>query len=79
MGDGMSSVAPAPTGSIDAGAGDRRLKLGVIGAGAWAAFAHIPAFLRRSDVEPWIVNRRDGASSSDGGHLPATCPNWGTR
>ncbi len=56
----MSSVAPAPQGSVDA-AGGRRLRLGVIGAGAWAAFAHIPAFLRRADVEPWIVNRRDEA------------------
>jgi len=37
----------------------RRLRLGVIGAGAWAAFAHIPGFLRRPEVEPWIVNRRD--------------------
>lgn len=39
----------------------RRLRLGVIGAGAWAAFAHIPGFLRRSEIEPWIVNRRDPA------------------
>ncbi len=38
---------------------DGRLRLGVIGAGAWAAFAHIPGFLRRTEVEPWIVNRRD--------------------
>ncbi len=38
---------------------DRRLRLGVIGAGAWAAFAHIPGFLRRPEIEPWIVNRRD--------------------
>jgi predicted dehydrogenase len=37
----------------------RRLRLGVIGAGAWATFAHIPGFLRRPEVEPWIVNRRD--------------------
>lgn len=37
----------------------RRLRLGIIGAGAWAAFAHIPGFLRRPEVEPWIVNRRD--------------------
>jgi predicted dehydrogenase len=36
-----------------------RLRLGVIGAGAWAAFAHIPGFLRRREVEPWIINRRD--------------------
>jgi predicted dehydrogenase len=38
---------------------ERRLRLGVIGAGAWAAFAHIPGFLRRPEVEPWIINRRD--------------------
>lgn len=38
-----------------------RLRLGVIGAGAWAAFAHIPGFLRRPEVEPLIVNRRDPA------------------
>lgn len=37
----------------------RRLRLGVIGAGAWATFAHIPGFLRRPEVEPWVVNRRD--------------------
>jgi predicted dehydrogenase len=37
----------------------RRLRYGVIGAGAWATFAHIPGFLRRPEVEPWIVNRRD--------------------
>jgi predicted dehydrogenase len=37
----------------------RRLRYGVIGAGAWAVFAHIPGFLRRPEVEPWIVNRRD--------------------
>jgi predicted dehydrogenase len=37
----------------------RRLRLGVIGAGAWASFAHIPGFLRRPEIEPWIVNRRD--------------------
>lgn len=42
-----------------AGANGRRLRLGVIGAGAWATFAHIPGFLRRPEVEPWIVNRRD--------------------
>jgi predicted dehydrogenase len=36
-----------------------RLRLGVIGAGAWATAAHIPGFLRRPEVEPWIVNRRD--------------------
>lgn len=38
---------------------ERRLRLGVIGAGAWATFAHIPGFLRRPEVEPWVVNRRD--------------------
>ena len=38
---------------------ERTLRLGVIGAGAWAAFAHIPGFLRRPEVEPWILNRRD--------------------
>jgi predicted dehydrogenase len=38
---------------------EQRLRLGVIGAGAWAAFAHIPGFLRRPEIEPWIVNRRD--------------------
>jgi predicted dehydrogenase len=36
-----------------------RLRLGVIGAGAWASFAHIPGFLRRPEVVPYIVNRRD--------------------
>lgn len=41
------------------GRADRRLRLGVIGAGAWAAAAHIPGFLRRPQVEPWIINRRD--------------------
>ena len=40
------------------GAGGR-LRLGVIGAGTWAVAAHIPGFLRRAEVEPWIVNRRD--------------------
>lgn len=40
---------------------EQRLRLGVIGAGAWATFAHIPGFLRRPEVEPWIVNRRDPA------------------
>lgn len=39
--------------------GDQQLTLGVIGAGAWAAFAHIPGFLRRPEVVPLIVNRRD--------------------
>ena len=38
---------------------ERTLRLGVIGAGAWAAFAHIPGFLRRPEVVPWILNRRD--------------------
>lgn len=55
----------ATTGTVTAAAnraatGDApRLRLGVIGAGAWAAFAHIPGFLRRPEIEPWIVNRRD--------------------
>ncbi len=40
---------------------DGRLRLGVIGAGAWAVAAHIPGFLHRPEVEPWIVNRRDPA------------------
>jgi predicted dehydrogenase len=44
---------------------ERRLRLGVIGAGAWAAFAHIPGFLRRREVEPWIVNRRDAAQLAE--------------
>jgi predicted dehydrogenase len=44
---------------------DRQLRLGVIGAGAWAAFAHIPGFLRRSEVVPWIVNRRDPEQLAD--------------
>ncbi|MFP5342260.1 MAG: Gfo/Idh/MocA family protein [Candidatus Limnocylindria bacterium] len=43
----------------------RRLRLGVIGAGAWAAFAHIPGFLRRPEVAPLIVNRRDPAQLAD--------------
>ena len=38
---------------------EMRLRLGVIGAGAWASFAHIPAFLRRPEIVPLIVNRRD--------------------
>ncbi len=38
---------------------ERHLTLGIIGAGAWAAFAHIPAFLRRPEIVPLIVNRRD--------------------
>lgn len=42
-----------------------KLRLGVIGAGAWAAFAHIPGFLRRPEVEPWIVNRRDEEQLAD--------------
>ena len=41
------------------GATNRQLRVGVIGAGAWATFAHIPGFLRRPEVVPWIVNRRD--------------------
>jgi predicted dehydrogenase len=40
---------------------ERELKLGVIGAGAWAVFAHIPGFLRRPEVVAWIVNRREPA------------------
>ncbi|MBA2701856.1 MAG: Gfo/Idh/MocA family oxidoreductase [Chloroflexi bacterium] len=36
-----------------------RLRLGLIGAGAWAIAAHLPAFARRPDVEPLIVSRRD--------------------
>lgn len=35
------------------------LRLGVIGAGAWAIAAHLPAFARRDDVLPLIVSRRD--------------------
>jgi predicted dehydrogenase len=35
------------------------MRLGVIGAGAWAVFAHLPAFAEREDVEPLIVCRRD--------------------
>ncbi len=38
---------------------ERKLRLGVVGAGAWASFAHIPGFLRRPEIEPWVVNRRD--------------------
>ena len=41
---------------------ERKLRLGVIGAGAWATFAHIPGFLRRPEIEPWVVNRRDPAA-----------------
>ena len=41
--------------------GSDRLRLGVIGAGAWAIAAHLPALARRDDVEPLIVNRRDPA------------------
>jgi predicted dehydrogenase len=37
----------------------RQLRLGVIGAGAWAVAAHLPAFARRDDVQPLIVCRRD--------------------
>jgi predicted dehydrogenase len=40
---------------------DGRLRLGVIGAGTWAVAAHIPGLLRRPEVEPWIVSRRDEA------------------
>ena len=35
------------------------MRLGVIGAGTWAIFAHLPAFAARADVEPYIVCRRD--------------------
>jgi predicted dehydrogenase len=35
--------------------------LGVIGAGAWAIAAHLPAFAARDDVEPLIVCRRDAS------------------
>ena len=39
-----------------------RLRLGVIGAGAWAMAQHLPAFAAHPDeVEPLIVNRRDPA------------------
>ena len=38
-----------------------RLRLGVIGAGTWAVAAHIPGLLRRPEVEPMIVSRRDEA------------------
>ena len=65
MSDQDRAVAPAPSGVVESGTGGRRLRLGVIGAGAWAAFAHIPAFLRRDDVEPWIINRRDEAQLAD--------------
>ena len=61
MSDTDGAVAPAPSGGVTGDRDGRRLRLGVIGAGAWAAFAHIPAFLRRDDVEPWIINRRDPA------------------
>ena len=44
------------------GSGDGgRLRLGVIGAGTWAVAAHIPGLLRRPEVVPWIVSRRDEA------------------
>jgi predicted dehydrogenase len=52
-----------PVESAPRGSGEGRvIRLGVIGAGAWATFAHIPGFLRRPEVEPWIVNRRDPES-----------------
>jgi predicted dehydrogenase len=39
-----------------------RLRLGVIGAGAWAIAQHLPAFAAHPDeIEPLIVNRRDSA------------------
>ena len=52
---GAAGATPSLPGSGEGG----RLRYGVIGAGAWAVFAHIPGFLRRPEVEPWIVNRRD--------------------
>ncbi|HYO43582.1 MAG TPA: Gfo/Idh/MocA family oxidoreductase [Candidatus Limnocylindrales bacterium] len=55
-------MTDAGVGSALPGRGtEGRLRLGVIGAGAWAVAAHIPAFLHRPEVEPWIVNRRDPA------------------
>jgi predicted dehydrogenase len=53
----MSDVGNGLPGSGEGG----RLRLGVIGAGTWAVAAHIPGFLRRPEVEPDIVNRRDAA------------------
>ena len=53
----MSEVQGALPGGGEGG----RLRLGVIGAGTWAVAAHIPAFLRRPEVEPYIVSRRDEA------------------
>ena len=39
----------------------RRLRVGVIGAGAWARQSHLPTLASRSeDVELWAVARRDG-------------------
>ena len=35
------------------------MKLGLIGAGAWALAQHLPAFAARSEVELYIVSRRD--------------------
>ena len=37
------------------------MRLGIIGAGAWATAAHLPVFAARDDVEPFIVCRRDPA------------------
>src|SRR4051812_4727781 len=51
----MADDAPTSTGT----GRDGRLRLGVIGAGTWAVAAHIPGFLRRPEVEPFIVSRRD--------------------
>ena len=67
--------APAPPGILGSPASPRlapvpgldceeptmsKLRLGVIGAGAWAMAQHLPAFAARADeVEPVIVNRRD--------------------
>src|SRR5690349_25041780 len=50
---------PATQGDLPGTGDGGRLRLGVIGAGTWAVAAHIPGFLRRPEVEPWIVNRRD--------------------
>lgn len=53
-------MTDTPGGLPGSGEGGR-LRLGVIGAGTWAVAAHIPGFLRRPEVEPWIVSRRDEA------------------
>jgi predicted dehydrogenase len=41
---------------------NRPLRVGVLGAGAWAIANHIPALARRSDVELVAVNRLEGDS-----------------